>query len=259
MIKKRKPFEIFLAVIKALVLREVHTRFGTQKLGYFWAVVDPMVMIVVFSILRSYVHQNDTEVDYPVFLATSFIAFNMFKALALRSMDAFNANKGLFIYKQVKPFDTLVARAIIEISLTIIVTIIFLFIGWYMGFDIECKNILGVVFAYIWIAFFGLSLGVLFAVLGFFYENFKKIVRLVFMPLMFISGLFFSVEDLPQFARELVLYNPVVHFMELIHGEYFHSLDTVYVDYTYMLFWSLVPGCVGLWIYVKSERKIIMS
>jgi len=79
------------------------------------------------------------------------------------------------------------------------------------------------------------------------------------MPLMFISALFYSVESLPQVAREIILYNPIVHFMELIHGEYFYSLDTTYVDFIYMIIWTLIPGYLGLWLYVKTERKIIMS
>jgi len=173
--KKRNQYKIFFDVVRALLLREIQTRFGTKKLGYFWAIIDPMAMIVVFATLRTLMRHNDSEIDYPVFLASSFLAFNMFKSLALRSMDAFSANKALFVYKQVKPFDTIVARAVIEVSITAVITAIFLFIGWYIGLNIECKNILGVMLAYIWVAFFGINLGILFAVLGFFMKILKKL------------------------------------------------------------------------------------
>ena len=219
-----------------------------------------MAMIIVFSVIKELLGRKiANDIDYPVFLATSFIAYNMFKAIALKSMDAFNANKGLFVYKQVKPIDTIISRSLIEILISGVITLIFLFIGWFMGFNIECKNILGVLLAYIWIALFGISLGIFFAVVGFFYENFKNIIKIMFLPLFFLSGLFYTLDSLPKIARDILIYNPVINFMEMIHGNYFYSLDTDYVNYTYMLFWTLIPMFFGLWLYKNSEKKIIMS
>ena len=242
------------------MLREIQTRFGSQKLGYLWAVVEPMSTIVVFAIIKELLHPNAMAgISYPVFLASGFVAYTMFKNIVTRSMDAFNANKGLFVYKQVKPFDTIISRAIIEMLITSIVIILFLFIGWYIGLDIECKDILGVMIGYLWIAFFGFSLGVLFAVLSYFFENFKKIINLMFLPLFFLSALFYSVDSLPPIARDIILYNPVVHFMEFIHGSYFYPLKIDYVNFNYIALWTLLPLFIGLWLYRKTERKIIMS
>ena len=199
------------------------------------------------------------NISYPVFLATSFISYNMFRNITFKSMNAFNANKALFVYKQVKPFDTIISRTIIEVALAIIITIILLCIGLYLGLDVTCKNIFGVIVGFLWIALFGVSLGILFAVLSTFYENFEKIIKLAFLPMFFLSGLFYTAESLPQIAREILLYNPIFNFMELIHGEYFFPLDTRYVDYNYLLLWTLIPLFLGLWLYKKTERKIIMS
>jgi len=219
-----------------------------------------MAMIVVFSVIKELAGTTHTPgVEYPLFLALSFVAYNMFKNIVFKSMDAFSANKALFVYKQVLPFDTLISRFIIEISLSSIVFTLLLFIGWYIGLEIRCDNILGVLLGFLWIAIFGFSLGIFFAVLSFFYENFGKVVKLIFLPMFFLSALFYSVESLPPFAREIIVYNPVVNFMELIHGEFFLTLDTFYVDYMYMVFWTLVPLFLGLWLYKSSQRKIIMS
>ena len=243
-----------------MLLREIQTRFGSKKLGYFWAVVEPMSTIIVFAIIKELLHPNAMPgIDYPVFLASGFIAYYMFKNIVIKSMDSFNANKALFVYKQVKPFDTIIARAIVEISLTAIIILLFLFIGWYLGLDLECKNILGVILGYLWFALFGISLGVLFAVLGFFYENFKKIINLMFLPLFFISALFYTLDSLPPIVRGILFFNPIVHFEEMIHGNYFYGLHTNYVNYTYIVLWTLIPLFFGLWLYKKGERKIIMS
>jgi capsular polysaccharide transport system permease protein len=219
-----------------------------------------MSTIVVFAIIKELLHSNAMPgIDYPVFLASGFVAYNMFKNIVFKSMNAFAANKGLYVYKQVKPFDTIIARAIVEISITGIVTLLFLFIGWYLGLNIECKNILLVIVAYLWLALFGVSIGILFAVLSFFYENFGKIINLLFLPLFFMSALFYTIDSLPPIVGKILLFNPIVNFMEMIHGNYFYGLNTDNVNYIYMLLWTLFPLFLGLWLYEKAEKKIIMS
>lgn len=174
-------------------------------------------------------------------------------------MDAFNANKALFSYKQVKPIDTIFARTMVEFLVITVVTVLFIFVGLYMGYDLSIKNFPMVVFALLWFILFGIGLGVFFAVIVTFFDNFKKIVNLIFLPMLFLSGLFYTVESLPSQARDIILYNPIIHFVEMIHGNYFEVLDTYYVDYQYMFLWTFVPLFFGLWLYRGVEKKVISS
>lgn len=256
---KRSSFLVFYSVIAAMFFREVQVRFGSKKLGYLWAIVDSAAMIVVFSILKTLLGKSLLGIDYPVFLATSFLAYNLFKSIVTKSMEAFNSNRALFCYKQVKPIDTIFSRALVEILVIAIVTFLFMFIGFYLGLDLRIKNFPMVVLSVCWFLFFGMSLGILFAVIVTFFDNFKKIIGLIFLPMFFLSGLFYTVESLPQQAREIILYNPIIHFIEMIHGNYFEVLDTSYVDYEYMFLWTFIPAFVGLWIYRKVEKKVIST
>ncbi len=97
------------------------------------------------------------------------------------------------------------------------------------------------------------------AVFGHFYETFAKIINVLMTPLLFVSALMYTVESLPPVLRELILYNPLVHFIEMIHGYYFKALDTQYVDYEYMLYWTLIPLYVGLFFYTKAEKRILST
>ncbi|HHD79327.1 MAG TPA: hypothetical protein ENK98_06835 [Epsilonproteobacteria bacterium] len=74
---------------------------------------------------------------------------------------------------------------------------------------------------------------------------------------MFGSALFYTVDMLPSEIQNLLLYNPLVHFMEIIHGYYFHVLDDRFVDYGYILMWTLTLLYMGLWFYRRLEERII--
>jgi capsular polysaccharide transport system permease protein len=82
-------------------------------------------------------------------------------------------------------------------------------------------------------------------------------VSFLSLPLLILSAVFFPVSILPPVARDWILYNPIAHFMELIHGGYVSTLDMRYVDFFYMIEWTIVPLFLGLWLYTRSEWKYI--
>lgn len=254
----REPLTIFIAVHKALFLRELAMKLTTHRLSFFWAFFEPFFQVFILVIIKFVVFGRGSDnFDFAVFLVSAFIGFNMFKHILSDSMGAFQANKPLFVYRQVKPIDTILARVSIEVFFTTVVMFIFIAIGFYFHFDMNIENIPLLIFAYIWLLVFSISLGILFAVVTFFSPSLKKIIGFIMMPLMFVSAIFYTVESLPSDVRVYFLYNPLIHFMEMIHGNYFYVLDTNYVDYNYMLLWTIIPLFMGLWLYTKLERKII--
>ena len=109
--------------------------------------------------------------DYAVFLALDFTAFNMFNTILKKSMGAFEANKALFNYKQVKPIDTIIARSFVELFMMSILYLVFLFIGYYFNFDMEGKNILMVGIGILWLYIFAISVGLVVAIGNTFYKS----------------------------------------------------------------------------------------
>ncbi len=257
---KRNSLTIFKSVILALFLREIQTRFGTKSLGYFWAIFDAMIMVLIFAGLKSAISENAMPgLDFPVFLATGFLAFFLWKNIVSKSMGAFSSNAALFNYVQVKPIDTIFTRVLIEILVSVMATLVFLFIGLFIGLDVAVKDFNMVMLAVIWLCLFGFAIGLFSAVIATFYETFAKILNVVMTPLLFISALMYTVDSLPPMLREIVLWNPLVHFMEMIHGNYFNVLNASYVNYEYMFYWTFVPLFLGLYFYTKAEKKILSS
>ncbi|HHO65978.1 MAG TPA: hypothetical protein ENJ71_05620, partial [Epsilonproteobacteria bacterium] len=85
-------------------------------MGLFWTFFQPFFQVMLFVLIKVFLFGRTSEnFDYAVFLALNFTAFNMFKNIVNKSMGAFTANRGLFVYKQVKPIDTIIARSMVEV------------------------------------------------------------------------------------------------------------------------------------------------
>jgi len=256
---KRKPLFIFFSVIKALFLRELESRISQGKSGLFWTFTEPFFQVFVFVALRSALIQSSSY-NVPLFMAVGFVPFAMFRSILSSSSGAFMANKGLFNYKQVKPIDTILSRALVELFLTCIVAMIFLVIGFFLHFDnLLPENTLMVLFAYFWFWIFAIGIGLIVGIGNTFFVSIGKIVSISTFGLMIFSAVFYPIVTLPPAAQEILLYNPLVHFMEMIHGSYLYELDTQFVDYRYMLLWTVIPWFIGIWLYEMLERKIISA
>jgi capsular polysaccharide transport system permease protein len=255
---KRASLKIFLSVQNALFLRELSMRFSSGRMGMFWTFFEPFFQIFIFVMIKiALFGSRNSNFDFAVFLALNFTAFNLFKNIVIKSMASFRANKALFLYKQVKPIDTIIARTMVEIFISSIIIYIFLFIGFFFNFDINVKDLSMVAFGFIYLIIFAFSLGLFLAVLNTFFDSVARLFNFVMTALMFVSAVFYSIDILPQKVQELLLYNPVANFLEIIHGSYFHSLDTHLVSYNYIAIWTLSLLYIGLWLYIKLEKRII--
>ena len=258
--KKRNSLAIFLAVQKALFLREFNMRISVGKIGLFWTFFEPFAQVSVFILIRVVIRGKDSGTmgyDYAVFLAVGFIAFNMFRKILNSSMGAFIANKGLFTYRQVKPIDTIIARILLEVFIMLIIICMFLFIAFLLNYELKPDNFPFLVASYLWLIVFSFGIGLIVSIGNTFYVSIGKFVHIISFLLLFFSAVFYSLVSIPPEIREILLYNPLVHFMEMIHANYIYELDDRFVDYSYILRWTVGSLFIGLWLYVKLERRII--
>ena len=259
----RKPLQIFFAVEKALFLRELNTRISIGKAGLFWTFLEPFFQIFMFVSIRVAIVSSaggagsGSNYDMGIFMASGFIAFNMYKSILSGATGAFSANKALFSYKQVKPIDTIIGRLLLDVFLTSIIVLIFLAFGFFFQYNIAPENLLMVVFGYLWLLLFSFSVGLVVAIGNTFFVSVGKFVGILSLPLLIMSAVFFPMVKLPPAAQEILLYNPLAHFMEMIHAYYIYELDDRFVDYQYMLLWTIIPLFIGMWLYRRLEKRII--
>src|SRR5688572_2838203 len=135
--RRRSAWEVQRAVLFALVLREMKARVGGQWVGAVWTLLEPlthtMILVTILGFIRG---TSQASLEYPVFLVTGLLPFFLFQHLATRLMDGIESNRGLFAYRQVKPLDTLLARACVEALMNMLVYAFTLGILAWLGYSV---------------------------------------------------------------------------------------------------------------------------
>ncbi len=244
-----KEFKIQRRVIHALILRETRTRFDRNKLGYLWALFEPVSFILVLIAIFSIMGRGSpigTDQDLPLFFLTGMIPWLFFSNTVAATMAGIESNRALLTYPQVKPFDVLIARALLEFA-TLTVVFVFLLLAFaYFGLFRSVESFLGLLAAATSLWLLAIGIGSLNATIILYIPSYKQTYSVIQRPLFFISGIFFTVESLPVAVRELALYNPILHGIEWFRSAAFQAYESSYLDTHYLWVFILIFLSVGL-------------
>lgn len=258
--QKRSPLQVVRAVLFALIVREVRGRFGANRLGAFWFIFEPIahisILLAIFSLARGQAHYGPPTAT---FLVSGIIPFLLFKNIALKGMEAVSANKALFAYRQIKPFDTIVARAIVECSLMacVYLTIIFT-LGFWGGYDVAIHyplQWLGVLLIGGGLSF---GLGLVFCVIGEAMPELKGFIRMLFMPLYFISCVILPLWAVPPQFRSWIWWNPFLHIIDgLREATFLHYPEINGISLGYATSIALVFLFFGVILYRQRREQLL--
>jgi capsular polysaccharide transport system permease protein len=227
-----------LHVVHALILRETRTRFGLSQLGYLWALIEPLLWIG--TIAGMYVlggSTGKTGMTMVGFIGTGIITYELFRNCQSRVMVAVSSNMPLLFYPQVQPLDMMISRVLLEYATWFSVFVVILggdaLVRGELRVDDPLKVILGLFLA----GALGGSLGAVLCSLTVYSNSIDKFAGALLRPLMFMSGTFFALEDMPAQVVSYLVYNPVLHVVELVRDGWYRTYTSTHVNAWYPSLW----------------------
>lgn len=256
----RSGFEVQQATVNALFLREIKTRFGKYRLGYLWAILEPAAhLTILLTIFGFIMHRTMPDISFPVFLLNGLIPYFIFSNIAIRSISALEANQGLFNYRPVKPIDTLIARAILEVLIYVFVYIVLMAVIAMAGEEFAINDIVTLVMTWLLLGFLSCGLGLIFMVIGKIFPETEKFLPILIKPLYFISCIMYPLHVIPKEYWPYILWNPIVHAVELSRASVVMGYVSEGVSLPYLAISTLLTLCLGLAIYRIHEEAMLTS
>lgn len=249
-----------LQVVYALLLRETKTRFGTNQLGYVWALLQPASWIGMFVLFYStFGRLAPPGTSVIAFLTLGIVPFSVFRETASRCLSAIDSNKGLLFYPQVRPLDLVAARVVLETATHMVVMMLLLGgVALYEGLP-RIDSLLQVLAGFGLASGLGAGVGLLACGLSVYSPTVERVFPTIMRMFFWTSALFHPVESLPRAGREILLLNPVAHAIELIRDGWIPGYTTRHIDPWYPLAWILVMAFFGLSLERMARRHLELS
>lgn len=236
-IKARSALDISFSVWKALFLREALYRLLSSRSAPLWLFFEPVFhvsyLLVIYTVIRVRVIGG---IDSTLWLLSGILTFLLFRRTFSQTTKAVDANTSLFTYRQVKPIDTLLTRAVLEFLILFLVGVILFAGAALLGFDVSPDQPLQVMAAFLGIWVFALSWGMAASVAENLVPELGNINRMISAPLYILSGTIAPISRVPYPYQDWLMLNPIAHALELVRqgfSQYYHAAPGTSMTYLY--------------------------
>ncbi|MBK5929087.1 ABC transporter permease [Halochromatium salexigens] len=240
-------------------MREVLARTTGDRMGWFWLLGEPIAFIAFMVSLRTFLGRTREIIgaEFVPWLIVGLTGFFLVRNAIQRGMSAIQANQALFAYRQIKPVDPLLVRNAMEGLLQTIVLLILVGLAVLNGIDALPDAVPGVFVLWLSLWLLGLGCALVVSVVVRLVPDLERLVKMSMFPLLILSGVILPLQRFPPSILEYLLYNPIVHGLELLRSQYFegyHMLAGVSLDYLWR--WILVSLALGLALHARFERRL---
>lgn len=257
--RARTPWQVTRSVWYAMFMREAISRTMSDRMGWFWMIFEPAAFIAIMVGIRSFVSGDSLIVnaEFIPWLIAGMMGFLLIREGMIRGMGAIEANSSLFAYRQVHPIDPVIVRNFLEGMIRTFVFLIFIAGGLMLGMDMYPDNAIHVIRAWISLWCLGIGLGLVTSVASTLIPEVGRVIRMLSLPLMIISGAMFPLNQLPHWLLEYLMYNPIAHGLEALRLGFFENYQPI--SGTSMLyFWlvTLLLNALGLLMHLRFVDRL---
>jgi len=259
-LRRLSGFEIQWRVVSALVYRELRRRVSDAQGGFLAVLMEPVGQIAVWAALRFVVSPVGVvnQLNIILFPAPGVILFNLYSRVSSHGLTTMEANKALFFYRRVKPIDTVLAKAIEELGLYSCAAIVVFGIVWAYLYSLVLQNLPLLVVTFVLMTLLAVGTSLLSLVGSCYFPNLQQVLSWANRAIFFASGVMYAPIQIPQFVRDVLVFNPILQCIELARKAL--SIDyqiPSQVTLGYPAGFALVYLSLALWCYTNNEKVLI--
>lgn len=197
-----------------LMIREIKVRYKQSALGGVWAVVRPLMMMVVFTFLFGTIAKlPNADVPYPIYVFAALIGWDLFANVVIGCATSITANKNvvqkIYCPRLLFPISSVMVALFDFFIAAVILAILMLLLG-----VVPSVNIVWLPLLILAVLLAGLSVGLWLAAMAVWLHDIKFMVTYLIQLLMLLTPVGYGAENVPEKFAWVVKYNPMATLVE---------------------------------------------
>jgi lipopolysaccharide transport system permease protein len=238
-----------------LVLRDVKVRYKQTALGVLWAILQPVISMVIFTVIfhRFAGIPSEYHVPYPLFVFAGLLPWLYFSSCLTQSSTSIVGNASLvtkvFFPRLIIPLASVVAPLVDFLLASLVLTGMFVWYGWVPNWHIVVTP-----FYLVLALLTALGVGLWLSALNVRYRDVPYVVPFLTQIWMFATPVFYGVTLFPPEWRWALALNPMAG---VIDGFRWAELGRGLPHYDVLAVSTLVAiglTVSGLWFFKRAER-----
>ena len=252
MFQKLKQYQF---LFEELVKRDFKKKYKRTVLGMAWSILSPLLMLLVMKLVFTQFFGRNME-HYTTYLFCGNLVFSYFSESTGQGMQSLMGNAGIFTKVNVPKYLFLFSKnvqALINFGLTLIVFFLFCILD---GITFTWKFLL-LLYPICTLLLFNIGVGLILSALFVFFRDIQYLWSVFTQLLMYLSAIFYTIDQYPYTVQCLFLLNPVY-----LHIRYFRKIiidgeiPTIWFHLLMLAYVAVVLG-LGCWMYKKYNTRFL--
>lgn len=227
-------------LIYNLVVRDLKVRYKNSMLGVLWSLLNPLLMMLVFTFVFKVLAGNSSLPAYPAFILSGVLAWNLFSASVIGATNSIVGNahliKKVYFPREVLPIAVVLSNLVNYLLALPVYFILALLLG--RSPTVWVLLLPAVILVQL---LFTLGVSFVLATVNVFYRDTQIVMEVVMLAWFFMTPVFYSIN---QVARDgwhvgnIVLSSyDVQRWMRILN-----PLASIVASYRDVLYWGARPG-----------------
>jgi homopolymeric O-antigen transport system permease protein len=236
-------------LIWALAMKELNIRYKRSALGFFWALLNPLLMMIIYTLVFSTIMRFSIPY-YPIFLISALLPWTFFSQSLSYSVESVVGNgellKKVYVAKSVFPIAAVLSNVInflFSMVPLILLLIVFRFPFHWTWFYF--------VVPFLGLLMFTLGCSFFFAMANVFFRDMAHILQVVLSAWFYLCPILYPLDVVPERYQLLFRLNPLAYPLNGFRLAIYYGL----LPSPQSVAASLAVGLVTLWIGYRLFRR----
>ena len=248
-------------ILAQLVGKDFKRKYRRSVLGVVWSVLNPLLMMIVMSLVFSFFLRYDNMEHYPLYLILGNVIWTIFADSTNQGvtsiLDAAPLLKKVRINKTVFPVER-VLFALVNFAFSLIaVVLVMLWEGVLPTWTVILLPVLLVL-----LMGFCIGMSLLLSSLAVFFRDIIHLWGVVILAWSYVPPLFWPVSMIAQvpyaFMRVIMLANPMYNYVTFMRMILLNGRPPELITVAMCVFWAVFMLAVGNAVFRKLQRKFIL-
>ena len=208
------------SLVKHLTRRHLAARYRGSMLGFFWSLLNPLMMMCVYTLVFQYIFRLSAPgVPYPVFFLTGLLAWNFVQTATMNGAVSIVENDTL-IQKAYFPRIALPLAAVLSNAFNFIVALPILIVFCLLWGIVPGPQLLLLPLALLQLFALAVGLALIAASLTPFFRDTVQLLEVLFVGWFFATPVLYPMSlvesNLPEAVRAVYAFNPMAGAVSLV-------------------------------------------
>lgn len=250
-------------LILNLAVRELKARYKNTVLGFFWSLLNPLGMMLVFTAVFTVFMRSEVE-NFPIYALCGLLPWNFFSASVMGSVNAIVSNANL-VTKVYFPREVLPIATVLANLFNFLLTLVVLFAALVV--------VRAPVSPWLWLlpvviliqSAFILGLAFILSTLNVFYRDTLMVMDVAMLAWFFLTPIFYPLEDLPRsypiggyeldIHRTMYIINPMASIINTYRDLLYRGYRTDFDFFARTAITALLVLLFGYWFFCKYSNR----